>query len=251
LKKSYLSLITAALLILIMAAATLAGPGRGVQRPYYSGATVHLPFPIQELDDSAGGIRTELLQRIMDYFFVPPYDPTSVSIFIWDLEPGAQDGEAFIASSLVGLGFNAPDVSNDPNPVIPSGTNLLIVCFGYDEGSGTVTLNTTQQLILENFNAAGSEGAKDGCLYIEGTDFAENHGGLNIVDSVLEMTYNTGGGQAVDGVVGTSTALAAGLRFTITNPLVISDVDDTDPSSSAGADTFIIFTPVLDWELLE
>jgi hypothetical protein len=135
--------------------------------------------------------------------------------------------------------------------VIPVGTNLLIVCFGYDDGSGTAILDATQQLILENFNSAGSDSAKDGCLYIEGTDFAENHDGLNISDGIMELTYNTAGVQNVDGIVGVGDALAAGLRFTITNPQVANDVDDTDASSSAGADTFIIFTPVLDWELMK
>lgn len=250
-RKSYFYILLVVLLVILMISAALAGPGRGVQRPYYSGATVHLPFPLQELNDGVGGVRIELLQRIMDYFFVPPYDPTAISIFIWDLEPGAQDGESFISSSLVTLGFNAPTVTNDPNPVIPVGTNLLIVCFGYDEGAGTATLDATQQLILENFNSSGSDVDKDGCLYIEGTDFAENHAGLNISEGILELTYNSAGSQNVDGIVGVGDALAAGLRFTITNPQVANDVDDMDPSASAGADTFIIFTPVLDWELMK
>lgn len=241
------------LLILTLASVSIADPGRGTQRPYRSGATVYLPFPIEQLVDGAGGTRLQLLERIMDHYFGSGHDKTSISILIWDLEPNptSQLGEVFMETSLLALGYSAANIiiESAQDITIPSGTNLVMVLNGYDDGTGTTGLTLAQRLTLRTYNLSGSDTTQDGCLYIEGTNFAEDNDGLTILTDIFEANFNDAGVQVVDGVAGNPLGLASGLSFEITNPQVTNDIDDTTPRLLLN--TYSIFTEVSGWEKME
>lgn len=246
-KKTIIFSLVIIVITIFVSASVLADPGRGTQRPYNSGATIQIPFPLSQAVEVGQGTRAEFLEKALDYFFGIGHNPELYSIMIWDLEPIGQTGDDYL-EGLLPTGVGGYTVINtDSSSPDPVGINLIMVCLGF--GSVGPTLSASQQTLLQNFNNGGQFTTKTGCLYAEGTDFAENHDGTELLITNFETDYIATGTQDVAGVVGVTNSIGAGFRFGLSSN-VNTDIDDTGPSSQAGPATYPIFineTPVEDW----
>jgi hypothetical protein len=247
LKKVTIFVLVLIIITIFTTTIVLADPGRGTQRPYRSGASIQIPFPLSQAVEVGQGTRAAFLDVVLDFFFGEGHNPELFSIMIWDLEPTGQTGDDYLEGLLpTGVGGYTV-VNTDSSSPDPVGINLIMVCLGY--GSATNTLTTSQQTLLQNFNNGGQFTTKTGGLYAEGTDFAENHPGTELLITNFETNYNATGGQTVGGVVGVLNSVGEGFRFGLSSN-VNADIDDTIPSSQAGPFHYPIFineTPVEDW----